>query len=145
FSIRENGVFLHGRRTATEPWIDVPIPGASVFGPACFVLINKEQFTQALRMGFREIELRDVNTPIVFKGPGKQFAISPTRGAVPTTSAEEAQPSASEPAPTTTTETERNPVNTTTTNNERPKTTPTSATPEQPETELRAAMLQVES
>jgi hypothetical protein len=135
-------LFLHSRSNADEPWKDIPVPGADVAGPAAAVLVNKEQFIHALRMGFDQLELRDPLSPTVLRAPRKKLVIGAMRGDMPQiTSTEESSPSIPQPE-TITTEPERNPMNTTATNGERPKTT---APPEAPETELRAAMLQVET
>lgn len=140
--VQGDRVFLHSRSSNEEPWKDIPVDGASVAGPAAAVLIHREQFTHALRMGFDHLELRDPLSPAVLRAPGKQMALGAMRGDMPFVySTEESSPSAPQ-ADTPATEPERNSVNTTTTNGERSKTT---TPPEQPDSALKTAAVQIEN
>jgi hypothetical protein len=141
--IHGDRMFLHTRSSQNEPWKEIPVPGASVAGPTAALLVNKEQFTHALRMGFDQLELRDPLCPAVLRAPGKQMALGSMRGDMPAlTSTEESVPSAPQPD-NTTTEPERNSVNTNT-NGERSETT-TPTAPDPNESALKSAAVRIEN
>jgi DNA polymerase III sliding clamp (beta) subunit (PCNA family) len=145
-AVHGESLVLHSRSEASESWKDIAVPGASAAGPAATVLVHREQFTHALRMGFDQIELRDPLSPTVLRAPGKQIVLGCIRGDMPqTTSTEESSPSTPQPEKTTTEKenNERNSVNTIT-KGERPKAAMTAAQNES-DSALRAAALQVEN
>lgn len=49
-AVHGDSLVVHSRSEADDPWKDIPVPGASAFGPPAMVLVHKEQFTHALRM-----------------------------------------------------------------------------------------------
>lgn len=77
--VARKGLTIRGRERNGRK-SDVPIDGIQVVGNPVETSINRSYFLKALRFGFRDINILDPVSPILFINGGKTMVVMPLRG-----------------------------------------------------------------
>lgn len=75
FTIQDSAVILQGRANAVDAWTNLPVMGVTVTGSPITFDVNRTFVAQALKLGMRELELRDNLSPVVFKKDRQKFVV----------------------------------------------------------------------
>lgn len=74
--VRQGKLWLKSRADDKAAWTEIEIPAATLHGRPRLVRFNRTFLVKALRWGLNEIELRDPNTPLVFRNGGRKLVVA---------------------------------------------------------------------
>jgi DNA polymerase III sliding clamp (beta) subunit (PCNA family) len=74
--VRQAKLWLKSRAEDKAAWTEIEIPAATIQGRPRCVRFNRTFLVKALRWGLNEIELRDPNTPLVFRNGGRKLVVA---------------------------------------------------------------------
>ena len=96
--VAASGLAIRGQAQGQPDWTRIPVAAASVVGEAVEVALNRDFLAQALQFGFKEINIQDSLTPVVFSCTAKTMVIMPIRlEGAPIAPAPAASPSTKQP------------------------------------------------